>query len=403
MSSRTTEKVSPRNEALASTSWYSLCHDATQAVPHRDTGSVTMRYRQCHCLALTRVWCVLTFIALLTASCDERQGLLPPSGGKLYEVLLVGDKDNIVKRVLSEDTPGLPQSEPQFDVSTIDSNKFNPSVSAVRNIVMVNVNPQLYTTVRIRYEKDVWAQPQMVVHVNAPSVKMLNDSISRIAPALLRLLNRSEINKNISMLRSKRNIKAEELVKKMFGIEMWIPMEMTSSKRGKDFLWLSNNSPTMMKNIVIYKDWVSYKTKYGLLYYYSEEPVRFVKARNYMLGKNIKGEKDSMHMQTVNETVNFTWSFKSERDRKHWLSHPEDSIHPIIIYRGLWEMAGDDMGGPFVSRRMPMKEPVAKGLYDYENIIVEGFVFAPGKKKRNAIRQMEAILYTIKQNINGRQ
>ncbi len=278
----------------------------------------------------------------MLVSCDNRKGLLPPSGGRLYEVLLVGDKDDIVKTALQEDAPGLPQGEPQFDVSSIGESRFNQSVSVARNIVMVNINPQLYSSVRLTHEKDVWAEPQMVVHVNAPSVMMLRDSIGRIAPTLLSLLNRSEMNKSIVMLRQKRNIKAEKLVKKMFGIDMWVPVDMTSSKRGKDFLWLSNNSPTMMKNIVVYK------------------------GSDSTLQANIKGETDSMHFQNVAPTVSAAIEFKQ-----------------IPISRGLWEMTGDDMGGPFVRRSTT-------------EVNVEAFVFAPGKKKRNAIKQLEAALYTIR-------
>ena len=38
----------------------------------------------------------VSFMALF-CSCDERRGLLPPSGGKLYEALLMGDSADIVK------------------------------------------------------------------------------------------------------------------------------------------------------------------------------------------------------------------------------------------------------------------------------------------------------------------
>lgn len=380
----------------STTPWNSLCQAVILIVSRRDTHCVTPRHSLCHAATLALASLLLLLTPLVFTSCDDRNGLLPPSGGRLYEVLLVGDKDSIVKTTLQEDVPRLPQSEPQFDVSSISHDRFNQSVSMARNIVMVDINPQLYSSVRLRHEKDVWAKPQMVVHVNAPSVKVLKDSIQSIAPSLLQLLNRAELNKSIAMLKMSQNIKAEKLIKRMFGIDMLVPMDLVASHRGKDFLWLSNNSPTTMTNMVIYKDWAPYKSKRGLLYYHSEEPVRFVKARDYMLGKNIKGETDSMQMQTVDGTVGFTWSFRSERDRKHWLSHPDDSIQPIIIYRGLWEMTGDDMGGPFVSRRLPMKQPKAKGSYDCENIVIEGFVFAPGKKKRNAIRQLEAALYTAK-------
>jgi hypothetical protein len=56
--------------------------------------------------------------------------------------------------------------------------------------------------------------------------------------------------------------------------------------------------------------------------------------------------------------------------------------------RGLWEMQGDMMGGPFVSH----------ARLDEKNnrvVVVEGFVFAPETNKRNYIRRIEAALYTL--------
>lgn len=337
----------PKRGTHATKAWYSYYQSVVHMLP-------------CLCMVA---------IMLLFASCNEPKGLLPPSGGRLYEVLLVGDKDDIVKKVLQEDVSGLPQSEPQFDVSSIDESRFNQSVSMARNIVQVDIDPKLYSGVRLRYEKDVWAQPQMVVHVNAPSVKMLRDSISRIVPALLRLLNRAEINKSVAMLKTSRNIRAEKLVKKMFGIEMWIPQDMMASRRGKNYLWLSNNSPSVMTNLVIFK----------------------AKDRNSILYEGIKGETDSMHMQIVEGTVSSALSFRTDKDEKFWLAHKTDSTLPIMLYRGLWAMTGDDMGGPFVSRTVYIDK---KGRR--QHLVVEGFVFAPGKKKRNAIKQLEAALYTIK-------
>ena len=60
-----------------------------------------------------------------------------------------------------------------------------------------------------------------------------------------------------------------------------------------------------------------------------------------------------------------------------------------MITRGLWEMEGDAMGGPFVSH----------SIVDSSRrriIVAEGFVYAPGMKKRNLLRQLEASLYTLK-------
>lgn len=342
----------------------------------------------------THLAAVVLLLGLLV-SCTHRGSLLPPSGGRLYEVLLVGDRGGIVADALSTDVDGLPQAEPQFDVSSIDSARFNASVQSARNIVMVHVSPTSYSRVSLRREKNVWAEPQTVVHVGAPSVKMLRDSIGRIAPALLRLLNRSELNKNISLLEHKRNTRAEQLIRRQFGIDVWIPVDMTASKQGSDFIWLSNNSPTVMKNIVVYKNWAPVTTSDGRSCYYSEEPSRFVAARDYMLGLNIKGETDAMHMATVKNTVDVNYDFKSERDRQRFLQR-DTTVTPFFIYRGLWEMTGDDMGGPFVSRRIPLKRYERRQSLVCSDIVIEGFVFAPGKPKRNAVRQLEAVLYTAK-------
>ena len=59
----------------------------------------------------------------------------------------------------------------------------------------------------------------------------------------------------------------------------------------------------------------------------------------------------------------------------------------LITFRGLWEVQGDAMGGPFVSHVIE---------HNGNTLIVEAFVFAPSKKKRNYLRQLEAVLYTLK-------
>ena len=301
-----------------------------------------------------RVAGVLFLALLLLVSCDERGGsLLPPSGGKLFETLLVGDSADIVRAALQTDMPGLPQSEPQWDVSSVSDSAFGASLKVTRNIVVVRTSAELYSTVRIRYERNVWAEPQMVVTITAPTARMISDSLSRVAPTLLQLLNRSELGKTRALLRTHRNVKMEQVVDSIFHIKMWIPLDMTASHKGQDFLWLSNNSATVMNNIVIYR------TPLG---------ANFIASRDSALGRNIKGETDRMQMATVAETV---------------MQNDEGSL-----FRGLWEMQGDNMGGPFVSRRLRSAD--GKTLLN-----IEAFVFAPGKTKRNAVRQMEAVLFSV--------
>ncbi len=333
------------------------------------------------------VVCLLA--CLLLVACTGSDGLLPPSGGRLYEVLLVGDREGLVRQMLEADVEGLPQSEPSFDVSAIDSASFGPAVRQARNIVIVCIDPKTYDRPHVGYEKNVWAQPQMVVRIGAPSVSTLRQSAPGVAATLRTLLNRAEANKCLALLRHKRNTKAEETVRRMFGVSLWIPVDMVASKRGKDFIWLSNNGTTMMQNIVIYREQTRTAADE------KSDVHRFVAQRDRVLGQNIKGEADSMWMTTVAPSVSRRLVFREEKNRSSWLQHHDMAHAPMTLYRGLWEMRGDDMGGPFVSRRLSATvRPGQKGR-EKGDVVAEGFVFAPGQTKRNAIRRLEAALYTL--------
>ena len=83
-------------------------------------------------------------ILLMLCGCSDRPGLMPPSGGRLFEVLVVGDDSSIVRDVLQQDVPGLPQSEPQFDVSAVAADNFKSTLRLSRCIVIVSVNPKAF-------------------------------------------------------------------------------------------------------------------------------------------------------------------------------------------------------------------------------------------------------------------
>ena len=162
----------------------------------------------------------------MLCGCSDRPGLMPPSGGRLFEVLVVGDDSSIVRDVLQQDVPGLPQSEPQFDVSAVAADNFKSTLRLSRCIVIVSVNPKAFDVPAMQTERNVWAEPQTVVHINTPSIALLRDSIEAFAPRLLLTLNKTEMSKSLSMIRHKRNTKAERLIQEKFGITMWIPADM---------------------------------------------------------------------------------------------------------------------------------------------------------------------------------
>lgn len=315
---------------------------------------------------LTLLMAVLLGCSLL--SCNERRGMLPSSGGSPYEVTVVGDVDSLVYRALSADMECMPQSEPMFDVresSASPSGALDGVLRYARSLVVVDINPDKYGDVSLLLRHNMYAEPQLVVMLCAPSVAALRDESSgcalggfsnKITSALMAHESRAAI----SAVRRRHNPKMEDEVRRMFGIDMLIPSDMTSCKRGKDFLWISNNSPSAMLNICIYSHDFS--------------------KRDSVMRVNIKGETDSMYMTTVHEACRVSYTC---RETKGVAWHD---------WRGLWEMKGDAMGGPLVARTF-------WGLNPHTPVTVEGFVYAPGQKKRNHVMKLEAVVQTVRKRV----
>ena len=75
----------------------------------------------------------LCCLALTLVGCDGIGGRNPASTGLPYEVVLEGDSDSIVTRMMTADMPHLPQPEPMFSLKNFASawvdNRWSHSVS----------------------------------------------------------------------------------------------------------------------------------------------------------------------------------------------------------------------------------------------------------------------------------
>ncbi len=310
----------------------------------------------------------LLLAAAIAVSCGGNVpgALAPKSGGRAYEVLLASPDSAcraIVDSVLGQDAGSLPQREPCFDVLELGGD-LDQVTRMARTIVTVDCDSLSFTRTRIRYEKDAWAHPQMVVRVGTPSAGALRADMERLGPRLLDLLTRWEMNVEIAGLEATCNKKASEMVADMFSWDMRIPVDMASSKAGKDFLWFSTNAKGPMRNICVY----SYAGD-------ALDGERAMAMRDSVMGANIPGEAPGMRMCTAADGA----STKMQREGNA----------TVMVQRGLWEMRGDAMGGPFVSH----------SVVDSSRrrvVVAEAFAYSPGTMKRNLLRKDEAALYTLR-------
>ena len=196
---------------------------------------------------LTAICLVLTFLT----SCSPgggRNGKLPKSTGQPYEVVLEGDTDSIVTKILTEEVPALPQPEPLCRLIQVKKGKTRGSYLLVRTRIVVNIPAAEFSVGLSRNEN---ASPQTVIRISARSPQQLREKLN---PEKLRqLVDEAELEHLASIIStnpSKQNREMQQLVKKNFGISMNIPAEMNASKKAKNFIWISNNASSGMKNLI---------------------------------------------------------------------------------------------------------------------------------------------------------
>ena len=312
--------------------------------------------------------CLLLFF-LASCSTGGRNGKLPKSTGIPYEVVLEGDTDSIVTKMLTEDVAGLPQPEPLCRLIQVKKGKTRGNYLLVRTRIVVNIGERDFGEQNIgerdfsvTLHHDENAAPQNIIRITAQSAQQLRERLN--GEKLRHIVDEVELKHLADIISgnpSKQNREMQDEIKKMFGIDMKIPAAMNASKKAKDFIWISNNASSGMQNLLVMKV-KSEERRAGKVK--SEE--RRMKNSNAfhvndkalidsILRTNMPGETDSMYM-----------------------------VIPVLSERGLWEMKGDAMGGPYVMHRI------------HNNLYIIAFVYAPEMKKKILIKQLEAAISTIK-------
>ncbi len=301
----------------------------------------------------------LTFLLLTSCGLTGKNRKKPASTGQPYEIVLEGDTDSIVTRILTEDVPALPQPEPLCKLIQVKKGKTKGSYLLVRTRIIVNITDKDFA---VKLNHDENAAPQNIIRINARSVQQLRERLN--GEKLRQLVDEAELEHLAEMISknpSKQNKEILEEVKKTFGLDMKIPVSMNASKKAKDFIWISNNASTGMQNLLVMKVKSEERRMKNSNAFHVNDKAQI----DSILRTNMPGETDSMYM-----------------------------VIPVLSERGLWEMKGDAMGGPYVMHRIHRQtSQTAKPGY---SLYIIGFVYAPEMKKKILIKQLEAAISTIK-------
>ena len=316
----------------------------------------------------------LALAALCMLGCGKNERLLTSATGSIYECLIVSP--NAVKAPLCEvmeaDMYGLPQMEATFTVTHVTNAQFDDFLKSTRNILFIDINPNKYTFVKVLKSRDVWSKPQAMIRIQAPSDEALLDYWSANGESLREWFVREELARQILFYRANTNKDARAYLNEQ-GYDLLIPEDFITVQKG-DVLWCCNNKGPMRKDIVVY----SYP--YTAQEQFSCDSI--VAMRNAILGQLVSAQVEGSYMGT---------EYKHFPPVTRQVPALRDSVGGFYAMetRGLWKICnGEAMGGPFVS--LTRLDQVNGRV-----VTAEVFLFAAGQKKRNAMRQLEAILYTL--------
>ena len=330
----------------------------------------------------------LALSALVLMSCSKSERLLTSATGSIYECLVVsaGGVKEPVCATMGADMYGLPQMEPVFTVSHVPVAQFDNFLKSTRNILLVDIDEHKYTMVQTKYSRDIWSKPQALVRIQAPSEEAFLQYWSENGEAVREWFVREELARQIRFYRANTNKNARARLNKQ-GYDLLIPedyiliMDTALSINDQmvngqmvNVLWCCNNKGPMRKDVLVY----SYP--YRSQEQFSNEAL--VGMRNAVMGQIVTAQVPGSHMGT--EHKHFPPVSRS-------VPMLRDSIGGFygVETRGLWKIEdGEAMGGPYVS--LTRLDQVNARV-----VTAETFLYAAGQKKRNAMRQCEAILYTL--------
>lgn len=362
---------------------------------------------------------LLIIAALMMVGCGKSTGrTLTSATGSIYECLVVMNEESLtqeqineiaklslvneasgytepiatsydlVEAVMAADMPCMPQVEPYFRLTQVSPALFDDMLKPTRNILFVDINPQKYTQTKAKVSSDYWSTPQAICRIQSPSQEAFVEYWLENGEEIRDWFVNQEIKRQMKYYRASTNKEARASLQKQ-GYDLNIPEDyiviMDTTLEGAStyslrrpivvepevrLLWCCNNKGSMRRDIVVYS------------YPYTDE--------NTFTLEYLNAKRDAVLSRIVTASVEGSYmgtEYKVFPPQMRAITVQEDEYATEV--RGLWKILdGEAMGGPYVSHTR----------LDQVNgrvVTAETFIYAAGQKKRNALRQSEAILYTL--------
>lgn len=314
---------------------------------------------------------LLAAVAVALAACGGENKKLPSSGTPYQLIVSVSDANwnaaglgDTLRSVMGAPVPVINSYEPQFDVLHILPERFVDVARRNSDVIIVDIDKKYVKTGFVE-RHDEFAEPQLVVYALAPDAASLALYVHENGELLRGMFNKVEQERWTAAARKAPSMEMQRLVREQFGFTAALPNGMILGKQAPDFLWLRMRYPESDQELTFFSYEGTDLSRDAL-----------VAARDRFVAL-IPGETPESHMITATEFVEPQLRSVTI-DGREW-----------VEMRGLWEVKNDIMGGPFVSYST---------VVDGRVVTVDGAVFSPSpyNLKRNMLRQLESVVYSIK-------
>lgn len=273
--------------------------------------------------------------------------------------------------LLSSDYLGLTAREPIFDVQVVPHPYFKDPMKKFRNIIRVTVNDTISADTLLYYP-NIWAKPQAFIDIKAKSKADLLGVIERNGISIVSYLSKFERERMVAYNMRIPNIALNDAIEKRHGISINIPntFRKCNPEHEDQMSWVGINNDDSQIGLFVYE--LPYVGEGSL----SKEYI--LNKRDLLLRDNVGGPNGSYMCTEIrfglDEIIYKSGKYKGME---------------VAELRGQWRTEGYAMGGPFILR-------AHVDTLNNRVVVTDGYVYYPSKtKKRNLVRQLEAIMYSL--------
>lgn len=350
-----------------------------------------------------RLFALLLFIASFSSCGNDLAQAVSPTPtafGKINALTIIADStlwqsgvSDSVDYFFGAPYIILPQPEPIFDINYLSPERLSgqPAWQQLRNyIVMADLSDENSPTTQmvladmtnekiqqVRREgfgtavaNNKWAVGQQLIYLMGKDLKELKKGLSAAYPAIVKRIKLREEDRigATTYFEGGGNRSIETTILERTGARLRVPMDYQMAPlEDTAVVWLRKDIPEGSMNILM--STIPYEDKAQL----SREGLKSL--------RNQLGEK------YISSTTPGTFMRINDEDLPLFLETTDLNGNYAIEGRGIWEMENGYMAGPFISYLV--HDPEKENL-----LFIDGFVHAPGKKKRNMMEELNYVLRT---------